>query len=215
MSCGRMRSPPIRRHLDRQIMYDEQHARIRRAIFRPKNRRQRPEICAGTPTMDATAWTVIGTAATILIAIGVSFRSLRADINDVRKNTADQEKSLRRTIEAQGAEVRELGERIEAQGTGLRERIEAQGTELRAELRKQIETQGAELRERIEAQGTELREQGAELRKQIETQGAELREHIEAQGTELREHIGQLRERMAHLEGLLEGLREAITRRAA
>ena len=30
---------------------------------------------------------------------------------------------------------------------------------------------------------------------------------------ELRGEIGELRERMAHLEGLLEGLREAITRR--
>ena len=30
---------------------------------------------------------------------------------------------------------------------------------------------------------------------------------------ELRGEIGDLRERMAHLEGLLEGLREAITRR--
>ena len=32
---------------------------------------------------------------------------------------------------------------------------------------------------------------------------------------DLRDQIGQLRERMAHLEGLLEGLREAITKRAA
>lgn len=33
--------------------------------------------------------------------------------------------------------------------------------------------------------------------------------------TELRNQIGELRERMAHLEGLLEGLREAITRQPA
>ena len=32
---------------------------------------------------------------------------------------------------------------------------------------------------------------------------------------ELRGEIGELRERMAHLEGLLEGLREAITRQPA
>ena len=32
---------------------------------------------------------------------------------------------------------------------------------------------------------------------------------------EIRGEIGKLRERMAHLEGLLEGLREAITGRAA
>ena len=37
----------------------------------------------------------------------------------------------------------------------------------------------------------------------------DLRERIDVQGRE----IGQLRERMAHLEGLLEGLREAIAGR--
>lgn len=70
--------------------------------------------------MDATAWTVVGTAIAILAAIGTSFRSLRDEMR--------------------------------AQGRDLRERIDAQGRE-----------------------------------------------------------IGQLRERMAHLDGLLEGLREAIT----
>ena len=70
--------------------------------------------------MDATAWTVVGTASAILVAVGTSFRSLRDEMR--------------------------------AQGKDLRERIDAQGRE-----------------------------------------------------------IGQLRERMAHLDGLLEGLREAIT----
>ena len=72
--------------------------------------------------MDATAWTVVGAAIAILVAIGASFRSLRDEMR--------------------------------AQGKDLRERIDAQGRE-----------------------------------------------------------ISQLRERMAHLEGLLEGLREAITGR--
>ena len=66
--------------------------------------------------MDATAWTVVGAAITILIAIGASFRGLRD-------------------------EMRGQGKRIDALG----------------------------------------------------------------------EQMGVLRERMAHLEGLLEGLREAIT----
>ncbi len=38
-----------------------------------------------------------------------------------------------------------------------------------------------------------------------------LRDRIDAQGKETAEQLGQLRERMAKLEGLLEGLREAIT----
>ena len=103
--------------------------------------------------MDATAWTVVGTAIVVLIAIATSFRSLRG-------------------------EMRVLHGRIDAQGESLRE---------------QIDVQGEGLRQRIDAQGESLREQ------------------IDTQGHELREQIGQLRERMAHLEGLLEGLREAIT----
>ena len=34
--------------------------------------------------MDATAWTVVGAAIAILVAIGTSFRSLRADMHDRR-----------------------------------------------------------------------------------------------------------------------------------
>ena len=41
-----------------------------------------------------------------------------------------------------------------------------------------------------------------------------LRDRIDAQGKKTTEQFGQLRERMAKLEGLLEGLREAITTRA-
>ena len=83
--------------------------------------------------MDATAWTVVGAAIAILLAIGTSFRSLRE-------------------------EMRAQGKRIEVRGPGK-----------------------------------------------------ELGERIDAQGKELGEQISRLRERMAHLEGLLEGLREAIT----
>ena len=42
-----------------------------------------------------------------------------------------------------------------------------------------------------------------------------LRDRIDAQGKETSEQLGQLRERMAKLEGLLEGLREAITGKRA
>ncbi len=107
--------------------------------------------------MDATAWTVVGAAVAILIAIGTSFRSLRQEMR--------------------------------AQGKDLRERIDAQGRDLR---------------ERIDAQGKDLRGR-------IDVQGKETGERIDVQGKETGEQISQLRERMAHLEGLLEGLREAIT----
>ena len=59
--------------------------------------------------------------------------------------------------------------------------------------------------------GRRMDAQGEDLRRRIDAQGEDLRSRIDAQGRELGEQIGQLRERMAHLEGLLEGLREAIT----
>ena len=52
---------------------------------------------------------------------------------------------------------------------------------------------------------------GATLAGLILTSNRALRQDIK----DLRGEVGELRERMAHLEGLLEGLREAITGRAA
>ena len=129
--------------------------------------------------MDSTAWTVIGAAIVILVAIATAFRSLRSEMRLFREHVDNR-------IDAQG-------KRIDAQGEQLRERIDAQGEQLR---------------ERIDAQGEQLRER-------IDTQGEQLRERIDAQGKETGEQIGQLRERMAKLEGLLEGLREAITGKRA
>ena len=62
------------------------------------------------------------------------------------------------------------------------------------------------LREEMRIQRAEIRAQGKDLRERIDAQGEDLRKRIDAQG----EQMGLLRERMAHLEGLLEGLREAI-----
>ena len=96
--------------------------------------------------MDGTAWTVVGAAIAVLVAIATAFRSLRSEIRLFREH---------------------VDNRIDAQGKELRERIDAQGKELR--------------------------------------------ERIDAQGKETGEQISQLRQRMAKLEGPLEGLREAVT----
>ena len=53
------------------------------------------------------------------------------------------------------------------------------------------------------------------LRDRIDAQVGQLRDRIDSQGKENTEQLGQLRERMAKLEGLLEGLREAITGKRA
>jgi hypothetical protein len=96
-------------------------------------------------------------------------------------------------------ELRIRGRRIDARGEKVRRRIDARGEE----LSQRIDAQGEELSRRIDARGEELRQR-------IDARGKELRQRIDAWGKETGEQIGQLRERMAHLEGLLEGLREAI-----
>ena len=64
------------------------------------------------------------------------------------------------------------------------------------------------LRDRINSQSKQLRDR-------IDSQSEQLRDRIDSQGKETTEQLGQLRERMAKLEGLLEGLREAITGKRA
>ncbi|MYE49310.1 MAG: hypothetical protein F4X96_07750 [Gammaproteobacteria bacterium] len=53
----------------------------------------------------------------------------------------------------------------------------------------------------------EISEQGRTMRGEISEQGRTMRGEISL----LAQEIGGLRERMAHMEGLLEGLREAIS----
>ena len=58
--------------------------------------------------------------------------------------------------------------------------------------------------------------QSRSLRRDMTQMEARLREDTSQLGSRMdriESQIGELRERMAHLEGLLEGLREAITRR--
>ena len=107
-------------------------------------------------------------------------------------------------------------------GAALAALIIAQGRSLRRDFSARMdrmEAQTAELRDHGKSQIAELREHGnsqiAELRERGEAQSSELREHIDARFGELRTQIGDLRERMAHLEGLLDGLREAIGRTRA
>ena len=74
------------------------------------------------------------------------------------------------------------------------------------------------VRDRMDAQGEETGKQIGQLRDRIDAQGKEtakqigqLRDRMDAQGKATAEQLGLLRQRMAKLEGLLEGLREAVT----
>ncbi len=86
-------------------------------------------------------------------------------------------------------------------------------------LRDRIDSQSKQLRDRIDSQSKQLRDridsQSEQLRDRIDSQSEQLRDRIDSQGKETTEQLGQLRERMAKLEGLLEGLREAITGKRA
>ena len=109
---------------------------------------------------------------------------------------------------------------------GLFAWIRADVTALRKDMCNAINEQGKSLRSAINEQGKSLRsainEQGKSLRSAINEQGRGLRGDINVQGKGLRgdisllgKEVGKLRERMAHLEGLLEGLREAVAAKRA
>ncbi len=78
-------------------------------------------------------------------------------------------------------------------------------TELAAQ-RRDFNTEQTELRRELTAQRQEFSAELAELRREIVAQRKEFSERF----TALEQQIAELRERMAHLEGLLDGLREAI-----
>ena len=82
-------------------------------------------------------------------------------------------------------------------------------------LRDRIDSQGKQLRDRIDSQGKQLRDRIDSQGKETTEQLGQLRDRIDSQGKETTEQFGQLRERMAKLEGLLEGLREALTGKRA
>ena len=98
-------------------------------------------------------------------------------------------------------------------GTGITILISV-GTAFRS-LRTEMRLFREHVDKRIDGQGERIDRQGEALRDRIDAQGGELRNRIDAQGKETAEQLGQLRERMAKLEGLLEGLREAITGKRA
>ena len=89
--------------------------------------------------------------------------------------------------------------------------LRADQGELRADfgqLRKETTDKFEEMRRETAAQFEEIRGQTAGQIKELRAQSADQFSDTSAQ-------LGQLRERMAHLEGLLEGLREAVAGRRA
>ena len=67
------------------------------------------------------------------------------------------------------------------------------------------------IRAELAAQRQEFSAELAAQRQEFNERFTALEQNITAQITALEQQIAELRERMAHLEGLLDGLREAIT----
>ena len=92
-------------------------------------------------------------------------------------------------------------------GIALAAMMLTQNRNLRTDLTKLIEDQGTALGKRIEEQGTALG-------KRLDGQAIEIAA-IKKEVHGLREGLYALGERMAHLEGLVEGLKEAVVARFA
>ncbi len=85
---------------------------------------------------------------------------------------------------------------------------------LRADIR-EVRGELGEFRTQTAAKFEEARAQTAKQFEDVRAQTAKQFEDVRAQFEETNAQIGQLRERMAHLEGLLDGLREAVAGRRA
>ena len=102
---------------------------------------------------------------------------------------------------------------VVAVGIGLAGLILASGRGLQHEMRDLRH----ETREEIQGLRHEMRATRQETRQEIQDLRQELRQEVQDMRGQLGRvdsHIGELRERIAGLEGLLTGLREAIVRRA-
>ena len=74
-------------------------------------------------------------------------------------------------------------------------------------------TQRTEMNTQIKSLREEMQVEFKTLREEMQVEFKTLREEMQVEFKTVREEIGGLRERMAHLQGLMEGLREAITGR--
>ena len=110
--------------------------------------------------------------------------------------------------------LRDLRAEIERVRTELRAEIERVRTDLHAEIERvhaEIEGVRTDLRAEIEGVRTDLRAEIAALRDDMREHRREVGERFER----VENRLAAVEHGQAKLEGLLEGLREAITRRAA
>ena len=123
-----------------------------------------------------------------LIGIGVTVISTGVALAALILNTQRNQRE----------EIKTLREDTQAGFKAVREEIQAQRGETKTEFKAQREEMKTEFKTQREETKTEFKTQREETKTEFKTQ---------------RETIISLLERMAHLEGLLEGLREVITGR--
>ena len=135
--------------------------------------------------------TVISTGVALAALILNTQRNQREEIKTLREDTQAGFKAVREEIQAQREEMK-------TEFKAVREEIQAQRGETKTEFKAQREEMKTEFKTQREETKTEFKTQREETKTEFKTQ---------------RETIISLLERMAHLEGLLEGLREVITGR--
>ena len=137
---------------------------------------------------------LIGISVTV-ITIGVALAALI--LNTQRNLRAD----MRTEFKAVRAEMQAQREEIKTEFKAVRADVQAQREETKTEFKA--------VRADVQAQREETKTEFKAVRAEMQAQREETKTEFKTQ----REAIISLLERMAHLEGLLEGLREAITGR--
>ncbi len=133
-----------------------------------------------------------------ILSVGIAIAGLT--LNSVRRLRLDLTTLVSGLDERMGREKQELSQRMDRDKQELNERMDRNTQE----LSQRMDRDKQELNERMDRNTQEL---GQRTDRDKQEQHERLARIDSGQG--------DLRERMAHLEGLLEGLREAITRNQA
>ena len=148
---------------------------------------------------------LIGISVTV-ITIGVALAALILNTQrNLRADMRTEFKAVRADMQAQREEIKTEFKAVRADMQAQREETKTEFKAARADMQAQRE----ETKTEFKTARTDMQAPREETKTEFKTQREAIKTEFKAQ----REVIISLLERMAHLEGLLEGLREAITGR--
>ena len=157
--------------------------------------------------------TIIATIISVNIALsGLIIRLVITGQNSLRREMREQRDELQAHRKETQAEFKAVRAEIQAH----REENQAEFKAVRAEIQAHREENQAEfkaMRAEMQAHREENQAEFKSTRAEAQAEFKSTRGETQTEFKTTREAIGELRERMAHLEGLMEGLREALTGR--